>query len=79
MTDHHGVGWDWTFETNKFSRILLEARNKTSNALRIHLVSTVKYCKVFLMRLKKAVMLIKTLCDLFIRLAVSIKIQKSED
>ena len=28
MTDHHGVGWDWTFETNKFSRLRLRHETK---------------------------------------------------
>ena len=23
MDDHHGVGWDWTFETNKYGMILV--------------------------------------------------------
>jgi hypothetical protein len=29
MDDHHGVGWDWTFETNKYDMIGLRARNLT--------------------------------------------------
>ena len=27
MGDHHGVGWDWTFETNKYGRIGLRHVN----------------------------------------------------